>query len=245
MRRILETILIVFSVLLILFLIMNPQIIKDIWLWIVGFIGGIIGLIRNLFDLSKKEESKPLPNQSSEYVNKENIDKVLEEVEVLEPILETTIFEGFTLTVQRYLDDGQTTLGKLFLGDEFFCYTLEDTYRAEKIKGETRIPEGTYFVDYRKYETDLTLKYRKKYPEWFTYHLEIKNIENFQGVYIHVGNYHYNTNGCLLVAMGVNEKSKTKMITQSKVAFTNLYKVISERLNSGDKVRIILKDETV
>ena len=50
------------------------------------------------------------------------------------------------LKLVRYSDNKESTLGILFLDDEFLCYTLEDTHRKEKIAGQTRIPEGKYKI---------------------------------------------------------------------------------------------------
>lgn len=38
------------------------------------------------------------------------------------------------------------TIGELLIDGEVFCYTLEDTVRDVKIKGQTAIPAGTYEV---------------------------------------------------------------------------------------------------
>ena len=46
---------------------------------------------------------------------------------------------------RRWLIDN-ATLGELFIGGEYFCYTLEDKVREEKIKGITAIPYGSYKV---------------------------------------------------------------------------------------------------
>ena len=57
------------------------------------------------------------------------------------------------LEVLRISSQIDSTSGVLFdVTDgkrEFLCYTIEDEYRAQKVKHETRIPEGIY---------DLTLR---------------------------------------------------------------------------------------
>ena len=51
------------------------------------------------------------------------------------------------LEVLRFSSQVDSTHGALFevteLGKEFLCYTLEDEARVFKLRGETRIPEGT------------------------------------------------------------------------------------------------------
>ena len=73
------------------------------------------------------------------------------------------------LELKRFSSQSDTTLGLLFVDGEFECFTLEDEYREEKVKGETRIPAGTYKVEKREVLSGLTKKYRSKYP-WFDYH---------------------------------------------------------------------------
>ena len=48
------------------------------------------------------------------------------------------------LTVKRFADDCETTLGILYVDGVFECFTVEDQEQTgNKIKGETRVPEGT------------------------------------------------------------------------------------------------------
>ena len=146
-------------------------------------------------------------------------------------------FNGITLTVLRYFDDGETTLGLLFYEDDFFCYTLEDTYREVKKKGQTRIPQGIYKLGFNKNETKLTLKYRKTRP-WFEYHLHVKNVPNYTGIYIHVGNTTKDTEGCLLVADSINSSDASKSIFNSRETFKKLYLKLKPYLDNNEPVRI-------
>ena len=55
--------------------------------------------------------------------------------------------------VQRFSSQSDSTLGILFDvtdGRKFLCFTLEDEAREVKVKGETRIPAGTYKLKLRK-----------------------------------------------------------------------------------------------
>ena len=53
------------------------------------------------------------------------------------------------ILVDRYNDEIDHTDGLLFVDCKFMCFTLEDEYRADKVYGETRIPDGTYKVELR------------------------------------------------------------------------------------------------
>ena len=58
------------------------------------------------------------------------------------------------LIVLRFSSEADSTHGLLFehtgVGKKFLCYTLEDERRALKVRGETRVPAGTYKIELRK-----------------------------------------------------------------------------------------------
>ena len=73
--------------------------------------------------------------------------------------------------------------------------------------------------------------------------MEIKEIPNFSLVYIHIGNSHVDTMGCILIADGVNAADPQKMISHSRKAFERFYKTIHPLLNSNRKLTLQLLDE--
>ena len=138
------------------------------------------------------------------------------------------------IQVKRFNDSGESTLGLLYVDQKFFGFTLEDTWRDEKIKHETCIPIGRYRVNQNKIDTPMTKRYRKKYS-WFNYHLEIKNVPNFHNVYIHIGNDKDDTSGCLLVADQCNNNSVKKGFAGSSTGcFKRFYATVNEALEIGD-----------
>ena len=143
------------------------------------------------------------------------------------------------LELKRFSSQSDTTLGILFVDGEFECFTLEDEYRADKVKGETRIPAGTYKVEKREVLSGLTEKYRKKYP-WFDFHFMLQDVPDFQYVYIHIGNDDDHTDGCLLVSDAVksNRFDENNNLSSSGPAFKRLYQKMSE---SGP-LEIIISD---
>lgn len=151
------------------------------------------------------------------------------------------------LLLQRFSDNRDSTLGLLFrrtaTGLLFMCYVLEDEYREKKVSKETRIPAGKYTVDFNKADTPMTLRYRSKYP-FFKYHLEIKNVPNFQGIYMHIGNVDADTDGCLLLGdTADNNIQSSGNISNSTAAFTRVYKEIQSVIEGGKKVTIEIRDE--
>jgi len=145
------------------------------------------------------------------------------------------------IEVLRYNHDKDSTSGLLFINGEFACYTLEDEHRDVKVKGETRIPEGVYIVDYQQAITPLTKKYRAKY-DWFDKHLHIKDVPNFTGIYIHVGNYEKNTDGCLLLAdQAVNDpKDYASVQYKSTQAYKRVYQKMQEALDNEEPIGLTI-----
>lgn len=146
------------------------------------------------------------------------------------------------LTLHRFNRDAKSTLGLLNINGHFECFILEDAERCEKISGETAIPVGRYQIKFRKEDTPLTKKYRQNY-DWFTHHLQIMDIPNYQWVYIHIGNWPEDTEGCLLVG-DVAEADPAKMVShieKSAQAFERVYKQISDTLDRKEEVWIIIE----
>jgi len=58
------------------------------------------------------------------------------------------------LEVLRFSSEADSTHGLLFelsdVGRRLLCYTLVDEARVLKVRGETRIPAGTYKIESRK-----------------------------------------------------------------------------------------------
>lgn len=136
------------------------------------------------------------------------------------------------LKLVREIFTDKSTIGKLFINEEFECYTLEDVVREEKIFGETAIPEGLYKV-----VTVFSNHFKRRVPL-------LVNVPNFQGIEIHVGNTPKDTNGCVLVG----RKDGVNRIFESVLAFESLYKKIEKAEKSGDEITIdvthIIKKDT-
>mgnify|MGYP003668683732 CR=1 FL=1 len=94
------------------------------------------------------------------------------------------------LKVLRFSSQVDSTSGLLFeetsLGEKFLCYTLEDERRAFKVKGETRVPAGTYKIDLRT-EGGFHSRYDRKYPGVHIGMLHIIDVPNFEYILIHTG----------------------------------------------------------
>lgn len=111
------------------------------------------------------------------------------------------------LRVERTDRSVDSTIGKLYVDDQFECYTLEDLERPVKIKGKTAIPGGRY---------EVIINQSQRFGRLLPLFL---NVPNFEGVRIHPGNIAADTEGCILVGDTKNDGS----IGQSKVAFERLF----------------------
>lgn len=148
------------------------------------------------------------------------------------------------ITVKRFADNGDTTMGLLYIDGIFKCFTIEDEERATKVKGETRIPNGIYNIGLRK-EGGYHEKYSAKYKGMHKGMLCIYNQPNwkiekdgmsFQYILIHTGNTDDHTMGCLLLNNAVD--GATFRGSSSVDAYKNVYPIILKALEAGEKVTI-------
>jgi hypothetical protein len=124
---------------------------------------------------------------------------------------------------------------------EFLCYTLEDEYRAEKVKHETRIPAGTYEMALRKVG-GFHQRYEKRFNDIHKGMLELIGVPNFQYILIHCGNTDEHTSGCILVGQTQEYGKKDGWIGRSTQAYFDIYPMIAQALEDGEDVQIEVID---
>ena len=149
------------------------------------------------------------------------------------------MIKNISLLLNRIVENDNYTLGLLRqIGTGVISTTLENGLLQK------RIPSGTYEVKLKKVITPLTEKYRRKFV-WFSWHLDIKNIQNGNNVYIHVGNNETDTDLCLLVAntLDLTPPNKHGFIGESTNNFKKLYLKLSEQLEEGGKVFLTVIDK--
>lgn len=139
------------------------------------------------------------------------------------------------LTLKRIALKPTYTIGKLYIDDNYFCDTLEDTVRdvnkdgkfdngEKKIKGKTAIPYGTYEIKWT-----YSPRFKKYTPQ-------LMNVPSFEGIRIHSGNSSKDTEGCLLLG----ENKKVGMVLNSKATIAKFYPIIKDACDKG-KVTIEIK----
>jgi len=121
------------------------------------------------------------------------------------------------MTIEREWFTDKSTEGRLMFDGVFFCFTLEDTCRRQKVHGSTAIPSGRYEI-----VLDYSTRFKKIMPH-------LLNVPKFEGIRIHSGNTSVDTDGCILVGM----KRGLDVIYESRRACELVMNEIEARLKKG------------
>ena len=151
------------------------------------------------------------------------------------------------------------TLSK-FLSDDGLVVGVgvEDEKRDTKLKGETRIPAGTYDLDLRisprfskEYFRDgngnliasskrTTKELKDKYP--YAHELIwVKDVPGFEFILWHWGNTDDDTDGCYIVGSSFGTISGQSGVVNSRNKYMEIYPIIWRAINAG-KVQVEYKD---
>ena len=147
--------------------------------------------------------------------------------------------------VLRFADNGNATMSVFQIDGVSYCFGIEDEERKDKIKGETRIPEGTYFIALRA-EGGYHGRELERYGS--DYHKGMLCIHNAEGwkvvapnmeftyILIHPGNTEAETNGCYLP----NTTASFDTFTggASRKAYEKIYPILRDACESGEEVTI-------
>ena len=129
------------------------------------------------------------------------------------------------LRLERRYKGSKYTIGKLFINDEYFCDTIEDTDRGlkssmsveyikkKKVYAETAIPTGTY-----KIEMTYSSKFKRILPL-------LVDVKGFSGIRIHRGNTEIDSSGCIIVG---ENKVKGKVINSTRYEIALVNKLLDE-----------------
>ena len=151
------------------------------------------------------------------------------------------------LEVVRFSSEKDSTNGLLFdITDgkkAFLGYTLEDELREQKIKGETRIPEGEYEITLRTFG-GFHDRYASRFRDIHVGMLWVRDVPGFSDILIHCGNTDEDTSGCLLVGdtQENNQIKKNGFIGHSTRAYFRIYPLVANELRDGKRVTIKYTD---
>ena len=149
------------------------------------------------------------------------------------------------LKVERRWPKATYTIGRLYIDGIYYCNTLEDADRglkwndplsfiqSRKVAGETAIPKGKYTIT-----MNVT---SPKYAgvAWY-YNLcrgkmpRLLHVPGFDGILIHTGTTALDTRGCILVG----KNTKVGKLTDSKVTFQQIYKLMKAAADKGEEITI-------
>lgn len=143
---------------------------------------------------------------------------------------------------ERISSDDDASFSILFIEGVFECFVIEDEYREHKVPKETRIPAGKYDIEVRKFG-GFHNRYERKFPSFHKGMLELVDVPGFTDILIHIGNYEYNTDGCLLVNAGVRVTPNDINGQVSVNAYKRFYsKVIDAALQKHLTIEIFDRD---
>ena len=150
------------------------------------------------------------------------------------------------LEVLRVSSDTDSSSGLVFNvteGRKFLCYSLEDEFRNDKVKHETRVPAGTYQIQLRKVG-GFNARYAKKYGDFHKGMLHVQDVPGFEYILIHTGNTDEHTSGCLIIgdSQENNQLLKNGFIGKSVQAYKRIYTPIATALENGEEVTITYVD---
>ena len=126
------------------------------------------------------------------------------------------------ILVKRIFNGSAYTIGKLFVDGKYFCDTLENAERPEKIYGNTAIPKGTYIV-----ALSQSPRFKIVLPL-------LLDVPGYSGVRIHAGNTAKDTEGCILVGHNL----KKGYVLNSKKTLNALLKILIEADKQGKQICI-------
>ena len=131
------------------------------------------------------------------------------------------------LLILRDTFTDNSTIGELFLNDEFMCDTLENP-ELNNVRNISCIPEGQYNVRLRTAKESATRDYL---------HLLVQEVPNRDYILFHIGNSPKDTSGCILVGIGREQD----FVSNSTLAMDLLMKEIINL--GGEKINLIIKNK--
>jgi len=141
------------------------------------------------------------------------------------------------IELTRLQDNGKSTIGVMKLDGIFEAFSLEDTFNESKIDGKTRIPDGEYKIKLRN-EGGMTKHYKAKYGDEHEGMLHLQDVPNFKYIYIHTGNSHEHTDGCILIGTACNSNKDRQTVTGSVLKYKKTYAKILDAIKNGEDITI-------
>ncbi|MCK5133522.1 MAG: hypothetical protein KAR40_15385 [Candidatus Sabulitectum sp.] len=136
------------------------------------------------------------------------------------------------VTVERFKDNGRTTLSLVRIDGRAECFGLEDTHRDVKVDGQTRVGAGRYVVKLRT-SGGMNGRYAKALGTKHFGMLWLQDVPLFNWIYLHWGNGHADTAGCILLGTDAVMRDGRYRILNSKVAYLAFYSKVVDAAKAG------------
>lgn len=144
-----------------------------------------------------------------------------------------------TIKIIRVAQGKQTTLSHLYINGIFNCYLLEDYIRESKVAGSTCIPVGIFDLKLNR-TANMNTSYKNRYPNLHQGMIQIADIKTFDMIFIHIGNFHQETNGCPLTGHYWDLVSGNYQMSQSAFAYQLIYPKLVKEIQAGNtEIQII------
>ncbi|KAB2967516.1 DUF5675 family protein [Zoogloea sp.] len=140
------------------------------------------------------------------------------------------------VTLNRFVSSADDSLSMLCINGKFSAFIIEDEYRQQKVKGETRIPAGIYklvLVDSPKFS-----------PIYGHKMIMLEAVPGFTGILIHPGVSQKDTEGCLCPGnvARFNPMGESRL-EESKAAYFRIYPIIAQAIQTeGAEIEVIDSD---
>ena len=138
------------------------------------------------------------------------------------------------ILVKREYKKKDYTIGKMYINGEYFCDSLEDPDRGltnimtlaeiKEVKehGCTAIPTGRYPIAYT-----YSARFKKHLPL-------LLNVPAFEGVRIHSGNTHKDTEGCILLG----ENKAVGKVLNSRKTMDEFLRILKPAIEACENIWI-------
>lgn len=146
------------------------------------------------------------------------------------------------LLVERFDDDGRATLGRWYTDGQWQAYTLEDTFHANKIAGQTRIPAGTYRLSLH-----TAGKWHERLNKRYAFHkgmILLEDVPGYEWILFHPGNTADNTEGCIMPGLGQDRGDDGyHRLLRSRAAYELIYPPVVAAIEAGPTfIKIVDRD---
>ena len=149
------------------------------------------------------------------------------------------------LTIDGFRTADASTLAFMRLHDrpDLGWFTLEDGPSPDpsgaKVRGKTRIPEGTYAITLVR--SNMAEDRRKTWPDWHTLGIiRLIGVDGFSYINAHDGESIEHTDGCILVAASarIMPPGSPARLAESPRGYKQFYLEVAGRLAQGEQGRI-------